>query len=79
MFVKLLLFHKFSGNRSQRWLVDKIILNATKMIRSQYRLERRSNIAEQLKDSKNRSIFDGTRLLLSNLINQSKNGQNYSF
>ncbi|VDK83426.1 unnamed protein product [Litomosoides sigmodontis] len=62
-------------NKSHRWLVDKIILNATKLTHSHYRLERRSNIAEQLKDSKNRSVFDGTRLLLPNLSDQSEKNE----
>ncbi|CAG9537882.1 unnamed protein product [Cercopithifilaria johnstoni] len=61
------------GHKQQRWLINKIILNATNLIHSKYQLERKNNIAEQLNDSKNRSIFDGTRLLLSNLINQSQN------
>uniref|UniRef100_A0A0R3RT21 Cytochrome P450 n=1 Tax=Elaeophora elaphi TaxID=1147741 RepID=A0A0R3RT21_9BILA len=64
------------GHRQHRWLIDKIILNSTKLLHSLYRLERRNSLAEHLKDKKNRSVFDGTRLLLSNLINQSENVNN---
>ncbi|KAK6107968.1 hypothetical protein QQG55_30290 [Brugia pahangi] len=40
----------------------------------QYELERKDNIGEQLKDRKNRNIFEGTRLLLSHaIIDQTKN------
>lgn len=63
----------FLGYKPNRWLVDKIILNATKLIHSQYELQRKDNIAEQLKDNQNRSVFEGSRLLLFNEINQPQN------
>ncbi|VDN94131.1 unnamed protein product [Brugia pahangi] len=62
-----------------RWLIDKIIVNVTMTKMShwshwQYELERKDNIGEQLKDRKNRNIFEGTRLLLSHaIIEQTKN------
>uniref|UniRef100_A0A1I8EYG2 Uncharacterized protein n=2 Tax=Wuchereria bancrofti TaxID=6293 RepID=A0A1I8EYG2_WUCBA len=64
-----------------RWLIDKIIFNVTMAKMShwshwQYELERKDNIGEQLKNKKNRNIFEGTRLLLPYaIINQTKNGK----
>ncbi|OZC05954.1 hypothetical protein X798_07068 [Onchocerca flexuosa] len=48
------------SRKSHRWLINKIILNVTKMMHSQYQLERSYNIAEQFKDNMSRIIFEGT-------------------
>lgn len=58
-----------------RWLIDKIILNGTRRMRLQYELKQTENIAEELKNRKNRSVFEGTRLVLSSVIHQSRDGK----